>query len=94
MGGIAAGIAIGLFGGVSTVRTVVLSAAACVAAAAGHWTPIAGTAWAAYPLLAFVAVKLLAEDLRVDRPMALFVALAVYGAALITTARLGRRAAP
>jgi hypothetical protein len=91
--GIAAGVTIGYTGGVSTVRTVVLSATAVAAAAAGRWTPIAGTGWAAYPFLAFIAVKLLAEDLRVDRPIALFIALAVYGAALMITARLSRRAA-
>jgi hypothetical protein len=89
--GLAAGIAIGMGAGMSTVRTVVLSVAACAAAAARRWTPIAATAWAAYPLLAFVAVKSLAGDLRLDRPLALFVALAVYGAALIIIAHLGRR---
>jgi hypothetical protein len=91
--GLAAGAAIGMVGGASTVRTVVLSLAACAAAAGGRWPPLSALAWAAYPFLAFVAVKLLAEDLRVDRPMALFIALAVYGAALMITARLGRRAA-
>jgi hypothetical protein len=92
--GIAAGFAIAVVGSVSTVRTVLLSAAACAAAAAGRWPPIAGIAWVAYPFLAFVAVKLLAADLRLDRPITLFIALAVYGAALMITARLGRSATP
>jgi hypothetical protein len=42
-------------------------------------------------MLALVAIKLLAEDLPRGRPSTLFVALAVYGAALILAPRLARR---
>jgi hypothetical protein len=89
--GLVAGVVVALVGSASTVRTVVLSAAAVSAAAVGQRPSFGAVGWMAYPFLAFVAVKLLAADLRADRPLALFVALAIYGTALITIARFGRR---
>ena len=47
--------------------------------------------WLVYAVLIAGAVKLVAEDLRLGRPGELFVALAVYGGALILAPRLTRR---
>lgn len=46
--------------------------------------------WLTYPALAAVGVKILLEDLQRSRPATLFLAFALYGAALILVAR-GRR---
>jgi hypothetical protein len=44
-----------------------------------------------YPLLAWGAVKLVVEDFSSSAPALLFVALALYGAALIVGPRMARR---
>lgn len=72
---------------VATIRTLTLSAAAALAASSSRIPRLAVASWFSYPTLALIALKLVAEDLRAGTPLALFVALAGYGAALIFSAR-------
>jgi hypothetical protein len=43
-----------------------------------------------YPLLVLVGLKMVAQDFKYSRPATLFIALAVYGIALIVAPRLRR----
>ena len=79
-------------GTVATIRTVVIAAAAIGAAMAGRARRLEEIGWLVYPLLAAGGAKLLFDDLRQSRPATLFVALALFGAALILAPRLGRPA--
>jgi hypothetical protein len=102
-GGLAIGVVVPLLtaapgagadpGVVATIRTLVLVAAALILLASSrrHLSP--ERAWLAYALLGGVALKLFAEDLPKGTPATLFVALAVYGAALILAPRMGRAGA-
>jgi hypothetical protein len=47
--------------------------------------------WLVYPLLAATGLKILLEDLPRGRPATLFVAFALYGAALVAVARARHR---
>jgi hypothetical protein len=76
----------------ATVRTSVLAAAALALAWAGRFERFRESAWLLYPLLATGGLKLLVEDLPRSRPATLFVALALYGGALIIAPRLSRGA--
>jgi Predicted membrane protein (DUF2339) len=81
-------------GVLATVRTAVVSVAA-VALALTRRTPRAlELGWLLYPALVTGGLKLLAEDLRCSRASTLFVALALYGGALIIAPRLARTARP
>jgi hypothetical protein len=81
-----------LDGGVlATVRTSVLAAAALAVAWAGRTERFRESGWLLYPLLAAGGVKLLVEDLPRSRPATLFIALALYGSALILAPRLSGR---
>jgi len=77
-------------GVVATVRTSVLAAAALALAWVGRAERFRESAWLLYPVLAAGGLKLLAEDLPRSRPATLFIALALYGGALIVAPRLGR----
>ena len=77
-------------GVIATLRTSVLAAAALALAWAGRSERYRESAWLLYPLLAAGGVKLLVEDLPRSRPATLFIALALYGGALIVAPRLGR----
>ena len=77
-------------GVIATVRTSVLAAAALALAWAGRSDRFRESAWLLYPVLAAGGLKLLVEDLPRSRPATLFIALAVYGGALIVAPRLGR----
>ena len=77
-------------GVVATVRTSVLAAAALALAWAGRYRRFAEAAWLLYPVLVAGGLKLLVEDLPRSRPATLFIALALYGGALIVAPRLGR----
>jgi hypothetical protein len=78
-------------GVLATVRTGVLAGAAVLLAGASRAQRGKELGWLLYPVLALGGVKLLVEDLRFSRPATLFVALALYGAALVATPRLARR---
>jgi hypothetical protein len=75
---------------VAAVRTAVLAGLALVLAWSGRRWSLPELTWLVYPLLGAGALKLLLEDLRQGRPATLFVALALYGGALIATPRLMR----
>jgi hypothetical protein len=77
-------------GVVATVRTSVLAAAALALAWAGRFERFRESAWLLYPVLAAGGLKLLVEDLPRSRPATLFIALALYGGALIVAPRIGR----
>jgi len=74
----------------ATIRTSVLAAAALTLAWAGRFERFRESAWLLYPLLAVGGLKLLIEDLQRSRPATLFVALALFGGALIIAPRLSR----
>ena len=74
----------------ATIRTSVLAAAALALAWAGRFERFRESAWLLYPLLAIGGLKLLVEDLPRSRPATLFVALALFGGALIIAPRLSK----
>jgi hypothetical protein len=76
---------------VAAVRTAVLAAAAMLLAWAGRSSRLREASWLVYPVLLLGAVKLLVEDFPAGRASTLFVALALYGTALILAPRLGAR---
>lgn len=76
----------------AAVRTAVLAgAAAGIAALTRRW-PGSELRWLVYPLLGLAGLKLVLSDLALGRPLTLFPALAVFGAALILAPRLLRGA--
>jgi hypothetical protein len=78
-------------GVLATVRTGVLAGVAVLLAGASRTKRGEELGWLLYPALALGGVKLLVEDLRFSRPATLFLALALYGAALVAAPRLARR---
>jgi hypothetical protein len=78
-------------GVVATVRTGVLVAGVLVLAWSGTLEEWREAGWLAYPLLLVIAAKLVLEDIARSRPASLFLAFALYGAALILVPRLRRR---
>jgi hypothetical protein len=79
---------------VATIRTTILAMVAVLVIALPRRASAIERNWLAYALLAMTGLKLLAEDLPKGRPATLFVALAVYGAALILVPRLARGGSP
>jgi hypothetical protein len=75
---------------VATIRTGVLALTAIALAWAGTGARFREAAWLVYPTLFVGAVKLLAEDAPRSNAKTLFVALAVYGGALIAAPRVMR----
>ena len=75
---------------VAAVRTAVLAGAAAAIAALTRLWPRTELRWLVYPLLGLAGAKLLLSDLPLGRPLTLFPALAVIGAALILAPRLLR----
>jgi hypothetical protein len=75
-------------GATAAGRTVVLSVIVIALTALSRLQSVWTFKWLAHATLVLGAVKLVAEDMRVSSPVAIFVALAAYGAALIVTARL------
>ncbi|MBI3402466.1 MAG: hypothetical protein HY048_13685 [Acidobacteria bacterium] len=80
-------------GVVATVRTTVLAGAAVFLAWTGRYERFHESTWLLYPVLVIGGLKLLAEDLPRSRPATLFIALALYGGALIAAPRLIHRRA-
>jgi hypothetical protein len=72
-------------------RTAVLAVLAVALAFAGRSSSFRELTWLVYPLLALGGAKLLLEDVQHGQPVALFLAFALYGGALIVTPRLIRR---
>jgi hypothetical protein len=72
------------------VPTAALALAACALAVLARAGRPFGPRGLAYATLALAGLRLLSTELRQGRPAALFVAFAVYGAALIVTPRLLR----
>jgi hypothetical protein len=78
-------------GALATLRTVVLVAAVLATAFLGRTPGQAEAAWLAYPLLGFIGLKMLLEDLPRGRPVTLILAFAFYGLALILVPRIRAR---
>ena len=79
-------------GVLATIRTSVLSVSALAVAWIGRSHRFTEWTWLVYPLLVAIGVKMLAEDFSASRPATLFVAMALYGTALIVAPRLRRTA--
>ena len=77
-------------GALATLRTGVLAVAALVIAWAGRQARFREWTWLVYPLLVVIGLKMVAQDFNFSRPATLFIALALYGAALIVAPRLRR----
>ncbi|MGE5814831.1 MAG: hypothetical protein ACM36C_10125 [Acidobacteriota bacterium] len=78
-------------GPLAALRTTVVAAAAFLLARVRFDERFAAGATLVYPLLVLLGAKVLMEDLLRGRPSTLFVALAVYGAALIVVPRMMRQ---
>ena len=78
-------------GVLATVSTAVLSVATLVIAWMGRQARFREWGWLVYPLLIGIGLKLVSQDFKHSRPATLFIALALYGAALIIAPRLRRR---
>jgi len=77
-------------GVLATMRTTIAAGTAVLLAWLGRSPAFVEMRWLAYATLAIGAIKILAEDLPASRPATLFIALAVYGAALIAVPRIAR----
>jgi hypothetical protein len=82
-GGVDAGV-------LATVRTGVLSIATLLIAWLGRRARLREWGWLVYPLLIGIGLKMVAQDFKYSRPATLFIAMALYGAALIIAPRLRR----
>ncbi len=80
-------------GGGSALRTMIISAAAVLLAALRRRRFASPVGFLVWPLLAVAGLRIVLYDLRLGRPVTLFLTFAVYGAALILAPRL-LRAAP
>jgi hypothetical protein len=80
-------------GVLATIRTGVLALAALAVAWIGRHARFREWDWLVYPLLVGIGVKMAVQDFMHSRPATLFVALALYGAALIMAPRMRRRQA-
>jgi hypothetical protein len=79
---------------VAALRTGVLGAASLLVARGGTWRLLRDLGFLVTPLLVVGGLKLAAEDLRVGRPLTLFLSLVLYGGALALAPRLQRRYRP
>jgi len=77
-------------GALATLRTGVLAVSALLVAWAGRQARFREWTWLVYPLLVLIGLKMVAQDFKFSRPATLFIALALYGAALIIAPRLRR----
>ena len=75
----------------AAIRTAILSLGAIILAALGSRRHLRELTWLVYPVLVVTGVKLLFEDLRHGKPLALFVSFAFLGVALIVAPRLLRK---
>jgi hypothetical protein len=79
-------------GVLATVSTGVLALGTLLIAWVSRNARLREWAWLVYPLLVGVGVKMVAQDFKYSRPATLFIAMALYGAALIVAPRLRRGA--
>jgi uncharacterized membrane protein YidH (DUF202 family) len=77
-------------GVLATARTCVLAISALVIAWIGTRPGFREWSWLVYPLLVVTGLKMVAHDFLLSRPATMFVALAMFGAALIFAPRLRR----
>ena len=77
-------------GALATIRTGVLAGATLLVATVARRDRFREWAWLVYPLLVFIGLKMVAQDFSHSRPATLFIALALYGIALIAAPRLRR----
>jgi hypothetical protein len=77
-------------GVLATVSTCVLSLGTFLIAWFGRDGRFRECAWLIYPLLVGIGVKMVAQDFKYSRPATLFIAMALYGVALIIVPRLRR----
>jgi hypothetical protein len=78
----------------ASLRTALLSVSVVALGAAGRFRHTAIFARLVYPVLALGGVRLLVDDFRHSEPSTMFLALALYGAALAFGPRLAARRAP
>lgn len=81
-------------GALATVRTAVLAVAALLTAWLSRQERFREWSWLLYPLLVGIGLKMVVQDFKDSRPATLFIALALYGAALILAPRIRRRLRP
>jgi drug/metabolite transporter (DMT)-like permease len=74
----------------ATVRTGVLAVVTLLIAWIGRHARFREWGWLVYPLLVGIGVKMMTEDFKHSRPATLFIAMALFGAALIVAPRLRR----
>jgi len=77
----------------ATIRTGVLAAATLFCAWMGRHARFREWGWLVYPVLIGTGMKMVVQDFARSRPATLFVALALYGVALILAPRMRRRQA-
>jgi hypothetical protein len=77
-------------GALATIRTSVLAAVTLVVAWGASRERLREWAWLVYPLLVFIGLKMVTQDFKHSRPATLFIALALYGIALIVAPRVRR----
>jgi hypothetical protein len=80
-------------GVLATVTTAVLSLATLLVAWIGRQPRFREWSWLVYPLLVAIGIKMAGQDFKHSRPATLFIAMALFGAALIVAPRLRRAAA-
>jgi len=76
---------------VAAMRTALLSLSAIALAGLGGRLRLLELSWLVYPLLVATGGKLLLEDLRLGRPLSLFISFAFFGVALIIAPRWLRK---
>ena len=77
-------------GALATERTAVLALGTLLVAWIGRHERFREWSWLVYPMLVVTGLKMVAQDFGQSRPATLFIALALYGAALIIAPRLRR----
>ncbi len=77
-------------GAFATLGTGVLALSTLLIAWMGRQPRFREWAWLVYPMLVGIGVKMATEDFKHSRPATLFIAMALYGAALIIAPRLRR----
>lgn len=81
-------------GVLATVRTVVLSLATLLIAWLARKPRLRDWGWLVYPLLVGIGLKMVMQDFKFSRPSTMFIAMALYGTALIVAPRLRRGGKP